>query len=297
MNRHGFALLTALWTVAVLGLLVGVSLRLASVGAAVSRNRVALTRGGWAREACLEILLSTPLTEPSAGPPARPSASPPDHPSARHDLGRGTWCRVELEDAGARLDLNLAQPAALRTLLGNDSLADALLDWRDPDDIPRPLGAESAWYRGENRRPPRNAPFAAVNELRYVRGFTDSTVQSLAPFLTTRGAERLNLNAASGRLLATLPGFGFEAVQAVERGRLAGKPVSGADHLAGLLSPPAREALLAHHTELGRRAGYQTESYTAVVEGGVRGAAPVARAVVLLALNGNRLAVTRREVE
>lgn len=292
MNRGGFALLTALWTVAVLGLLVGVSLRLASVGAAVSRNRVALTRGGWAREACIEILLSGDY--PSTLPPVHPSTRPPVHPT---DLGRGTWCRVELEDAGARLDLNLAQPAALRTLVGNDSLADALLDWRDPDDIPRPLGAESAWYHGEGRRLPRNAPFAAVNELRYVRGFTDSTLQSLAPFLTTRGAERLNLNAAPARLLATLPGFGFEAVQAVERGRLAGNPVSGTDHLAGLLSPPAREGLLAHYAELGRRASYHTESYTAKVEGGVRGAAPVARAVVLLAPNGNRLAVTRREVE
>ena len=41
----------------------------------------------------------------------------------------------------------------------------AVLDWRDPDNVPRPHGAEEAWYVGQGRAPPRNGPFADVREL------------------------------------------------------------------------------------------------------------------------------------
>jgi general secretion pathway protein K len=294
MNRRGFVLLTVLWTVAVLGVLVGISLRLAGTGAASSRNRIMLTRAAWAREACIEILLAVPGTDRlTALPPYRPTAVPPDST----DLGRGTWCRTELEDAGSRLDLNQASPDALRILISSDSLTDALLDWRDTDDLPRPLGAEADWYRSKHRRLPRNGPLAHVTELRHVRGFDDSVVARLGLLLNTRGTERLNLNVASPQLLATLPGFGPEVLSVVARLRQTGEPIAGLDHLGALLSPQAHEALLARYRELGLLTGTQPTSYTAVVEGGVRGSTVVAKATLMLVPNGTRLAVIRREVE
>jgi type II secretory pathway component PulK len=286
MNRHGFVLLTVLWTVAVLGVLVGMSLRLAGTGAASSRNRIILTRAAWAREACIEILLATPGTD-------RLTALPP----ASLDLGRGTWCRAKLEDAGGRLNLNHASSDALRILISSDSLTDALLDWRDADDLARPLGAEAEWYRGEHRRLPRNGPLADVNELRYVRGFEDSLIAKLGLLLTTRGTERLNINVALPELLATLPGFGPEVLSVIARLRQTGQPIAGLDHLSALLSPPAQAALLARYRELVTLTGTQTTSYTAVVEGGVRGSALVAKATLMLVPSATRLAVTRREVE
>src|SRR5256885_2327747 len=69
-----------------------------------------------------------------------------------------------------------------------DSLIDALLDWRDPDTVPRRFGDESSGNR--------NAPLADVWELRAVRGFTDPLVGRLARFLTTRGTGAINVNAA-----------------------------------------------------------------------------------------------------
>lgn len=283
MSRRGFALITALWAVAVLGLLVGVSLRLAGVGAATTRNRVALTRGSWAREACLEILLSRYRAEPAI------------RLVDTVELGRGTWCRAELEDSGARLDLNGASAEALRILTGNDSLTGALLDWRDADDIPRPLGAEVDWYLNEGRRPPRNGPLRDVSELRYVRGFDDSTAARLAGLLSTVGTKRLNLNSAPPSLLAALPGLGPEVIDVIARRRSAGHRVGGIDQLGALLSPAGRESLLAHYEELAGLVVTEPERYTAVLEGGVRGSASVARAVLTLVPNGTRLAVTRRE--
>lgn len=285
MNRRGFALLAVLWVVAILGIVVGSSMRLARVGAGASTNRVTLTRAGWAREACLEILLARYAAEASV------------RLLDTVDLGRGTWCRAELEDAGSRLDLNHAVPEALRTVIGSDSLADALLDWRDADDDSRPHGAEAEWYLSVGRRPPRNGPLADVAELRLIRGFGDTVVGALTPLLTTRGTARLNLNSAPAPLLATLPGVGPEAIDVVSGRRLTGQRIQGIDQLAGLLSPPAREALLARYQELGPLAVVEPAGFTAVLEGGVEGAAPVARAVLMLVPAGSRLAVVRQEVE
>jgi hypothetical protein len=278
-------LLATLWLVALLGVLVGVSLRLAEIGAATSRNRVTLTRAGWAREACGEILLSRYALDRST------------RLVDTVDLGRGTWCQAELEDAGARLDLNRARPDALRILFANDTLADALLDWRDADDVPRRFGAEADWYRAAQRRLPRNGPLGDVTELRWIRGFEDSAIAGLAPVLTTRGKGRISLASAPTRLLATLPGFGADALEMVSRRRLTGEPVKSIDHLAGLLSPPAREMLMAQYQALGDLVASEPEAFIAVIEGGIRGAPPVARATLMLTPHVGGLAVTRREVE
>jgi len=201
VNGRGFALLAVLWTLTAVTVLTAAALAGARLGSSTTRNRVLLTRAAWAREACSEIL----------------QARYAQDPSVRHldsvDLGRGTWCSATLEDPSTNLNLNLADRPALVTVLqavehrsvAVDSLADALLDWRDPDTVPRPLGDESS----ENR----NGPFADVWELRYVRGFTDSLVARLTPFMTTRGTGVINVNAAPEAVLAALPGMTEETVR------------------------------------------------------------------------------------
>jgi hypothetical protein len=54
-----------------------------------------------------------------------------------------------------------------------DDLADAILDWLDPDDTPRDNGAENTYYQGLN--PPyscKNGPLDSLEELLLVRGVT-----------------------------------------------------------------------------------------------------------------------------
>jgi type II secretory pathway component PulK len=284
MSRRGFALLAVLWTLTAVTVLTGATIAVARLGSATTRNRVVLARAAWAREACTEILQARYAQEPSV----------------RHldsvDLGRGMWCSATLDDPATRLNLNLADRRALVTVLravvprsaAVDSLADALLDWRDADAVPRPLGDESSGNR--------NGPFADVWELCYVRGFTDSVVSKLAPFLTTRGTGAINVNAAPQEVLAALPGITEETVRIVMMHR-GSALLSNADVLAGLLSPSARRALLASYPEFVRAAVFAPPQLVGVVTGGVRGTPLVARVTLTMVPVAGRLAVIRRESE
>src|SRR4051794_11998873 len=98
MSRRGFALITVLWVLVAISAAVFAALDVARVGAETSRNRILLTRAGWAREACLEVLLAREANNPSA---AR---------SDTLELGSGTWCLWEIQDPSARLDVNDAGP-------------------------------------------------------------------------------------------------------------------------------------------------------------------------------------------
>jgi len=284
-TTEGFALLAVLWTITAVTVLTGTAITVARLGSATTRNRVLLARAGWAREACTEILQArwaSPL-----GPTARLDSV---------DLGRGSWCAATLEDPSAKLNLNLADRSALVTVLqavvhrsaAADSLVDALLDWRDPDAVPRPLGDESSGNR--------NGPFADVWELRYVRGFTDPLVARLAPFLTTRGTGAINVNAAPQEVLAALPGITEETVRIVMM-HGGSAPLPNADALAGLLSPSARAMLLASYPEFVRAAVFGPPQLVGVVTGGVRGTSLIARVTLTLVPVAGRLAVIRRESE
>ena len=92
--------------------------------------------------------------------------------------------RHGLEDESSRLNLNVLlildkQVAGSgRTLLMGlpgmtEDVADAILDWLDPDDEPRELGCEVEYYSGLS--PPyaaKNGPVDTVEELLLVRGVT-----------------------------------------------------------------------------------------------------------------------------
>jgi type II secretory pathway component PulK len=128
---------------------------------------------------------------------------------------------VELRPLGERLDANRADGPSLRRLFvaagespaASDSVADAILDWRDADDEPRPAGAEGGDYPDSPR--PRNAPFANVRELQRVRG------------LSRRGAHTLLavdegpvcLAHATRVVLASLPGATPALVERIVQAR------------------------------------------------------------------------------
>ncbi len=285
MSRRGFALLTVLWLLAALGAVAGAALAMARLGADATRNRLLLIRGAWAREACAEILL------------ARYAERGVLTSLDTTDLGRGTWCRVTVEDAASKLDLNRAPREMLIAVLGSDSLTDALLDWRDPDDIPRQRGAEAEWYRSHGRRLPRNGPLAAIDELPLVRGFDSARVASLRVLLTVRGAEQIDVNAAPPAVLAALPGYGTEAVSLILARRAAGRPVRSSDELVSLLSASARQTLLSRYRDYRYQAGYTPPRVVLRVEGGVRGTVPVSAARLTVVPLPDRLAVIRREAE
>src|SRR5437773_365412 len=126
--------------------------------------------------------------------------------SGRQPLGAGT-VEVMIEDEARRLALGVPELAdrlpRLLAVLGLDAaLADALADWTDADDTPRPLGAERAYYLGLTPPyAPRNAPLGSVGELALVRGFTRPVVERLRPYVTVAREARVNPNTASREVL------------------------------------------------------------------------------------------------
>src|SRR5207253_5618250 len=81
-------------------------------------------------------------------------------------------------------------------------LADAIEDWTDTDDDPRPHGAERDWYRA--RTPPcipRNGPFTSPAELALVRGIDAAVLARLLPYVTVAGEHAVNPNTASREVL------------------------------------------------------------------------------------------------
>ncbi len=123
---------------------------------------------------------------------------------------------VAIRTSTGLLDLNSATPRLLSALLdvsGADTdskaaLVDAILDWRDTDDLTRLHGAEEDDYPSrQSGWTIRNGPFLAVDELRYVLGMTNQYFQHIAPLVTVySGHPGVNLEFAPAELVRALTG-------------------------------------------------------------------------------------------
>jgi general secretion pathway protein K len=174
-------------------------------------------------------------------------------------LGNDVDYRVQLRDAGARLNLNAAGEDELRQLFvalhidarRADRLAEAIADWRDGDQLRRANGAERNDYVRDGRAVlPDDGPFASVAMLRFVIGMTDSLYRLVLPYVSTLGSGRVNLNAAPRPVLIGLPGMTEETVAALLRYRQQGRRVADLNRFADELSPSARLRLRAAMQQL-----------------------------------------------
>jgi general secretion pathway protein K len=96
------------------------------------------------------------------------------------------------------------------------SLLDAILDWRDPDELVRPQGAERDQYEAAGYDYlPANAPFQSVDELRLVIGMTPDLMRRLQPLLTVYSLQSgINSRQAPRAVLLALPNVQAEDVEA-----------------------------------------------------------------------------------
>lgn len=96
-----------------------------------------------------------------------------------------------------------------RLKLPATDLCDAVADWIDDNDIPKPGGAESQWYLG--RKPSlniKNGRFDSFEELALVKGFSGDVMQKIRPYVTIYAenslAAAININTASKEILSSL---------------------------------------------------------------------------------------------
>ncbi len=137
---------------------------------------------------------------------------------------------VTVEDESARLSLNQIVGAngtfidendptgsyygtALRLFrrlkLPANDLCDAVADWIDDNDIPKPGGAENQWYLARKPSfPAKNARLGSFEELALVKGFTADIMEKIRPFVTVYAensvAAPININTAPKDLLTAL---------------------------------------------------------------------------------------------
>ncbi len=186
------------------------------------------------------------------------------------ELGTGSfaWKMTDLE---RKFNINTAPEPILEqalTLMGVDAgqmtpIINCILDWIDPDDVPRVQGAESDYYQGED--PPYNAkngPIDDMCELLFVKGITPDLYwgsaaatnhqaasfqqrntffgpQAAAPafssglvhLFTPLSSGRININTASADVLQLVPGVNAIVAEAIVAAR------AGEDDGSGLTGP------------------------------------------------------------
>jgi general secretion pathway protein K len=137
-----------------------------------------------------------------------------------------TFAGAELEivvlNEASLIDLNQAPRELLIGLLAaaevpeeeQDAIADAILDWRDEDDLHLAAGAEDPDYAAAGLSyGAKDAPFESVEELRDVIGMSRDLYRALAPVLTVAGTGRVDEALAPPMVVAALRGMTVEEAE------------------------------------------------------------------------------------
>lgn len=302
-GTRGFALIVTLWMMVGTSAVVLSSAGVARDALGTSRNRSNATRANWIAAGCLERVRHALYEKlwPDGATPELTSRvwAELDNYLMPHALGGG--CYVSLTPAGLGANINSLGAPALRRLLLEmrvdearvDSLVDALMDWRDGDDSPRPYGAERDWYENRGSPMPRNGPIADVAELQFIRGFGELSA-TLRRALAVDD-ERVLWPRASRAVLITLPGITEEVLNALESHRRT--QITQLERLGDFpeVSHEARDSLM-------RNAALLRQCTTAVPEAwtiratAAAGMPAVSVESVISVILGNRQLITVRRV-
>jgi general secretion pathway protein K len=170
----------------------------------------------------------------------------------------------------------------LLSLLGhNPEWSDALLDWLDPDDQKRPLGAEGDYYRSQEKPYPcKNGPLDSLEEILLVKGMDPSIFwgteerPGIRQYLTVHSDGRININTASVPVLMSLsPAVDQTMAQAVVDLRQE-KPFRRPDELRAL---SGWEAV---YPQISSEISVQSNYFSAEVQGSYREARAVVQTVI-----------------
>ena len=136
----------------------------------------------------------------------------------------GAKVLIRIADESARIDINTASGPLMKGLflsagLADEeaaTLADAIMDWRDPDDLRHPHGAEKEDYAAAGLGyGPANARFETLDELQQVLGMSEAIYRAVEPALTVHsGQTGVNSQIASRQVLLSAPGATPEMVDA-----------------------------------------------------------------------------------
>ncbi|GIX34531.1 MAG: type II secretion system protein K [Lysobacteraceae bacterium] len=209
-RQRGMAFLLVMWLLALLAVLLGGFATLARSERLLARHLYDGTRAGLAAEAGLHrAVFAMSIGDPTLRwvPDGRPYVFGFDDAEVE----------IRITDESGKIDLNSADVGLLSRffqgfgldLMTADALAAAIGDWRDPDDLVSPNGAEIMEYEAAGRDyGPRNAPFELIDEVQQVLGMDYELYRRVAPFLTLYSGMGLpNAAFAPAEVLRAMPGM------------------------------------------------------------------------------------------
>lgn len=135
---------------------------------------------------------------------------------------RDAELRVTIIGESGKIDINAAPPPLLIGLFVSvgvereaaTALVDAMLDWRDTDELRRPQGAEKAEYVAAGlSHVPGNVDFTAIDELQQVLGMNEDLFRRIESLITVHSYQPgIDLATAPRGVLMALPNVTPEQV-------------------------------------------------------------------------------------
>ena len=123
--------------------------------------------------------------------------------------------RIRLLSETGKVDINNADQTLLQALMAyaptetelQTRLVNAILDWRDADDLVRIEGAEKKEYKAAGLSyQPRNKPFQSIEELQLVLGMDEQVFKWLESLVTVYSEQpKVDLTQAAKEVLQVLP--------------------------------------------------------------------------------------------
>lgn len=298
-HRRGSALLTVLGAVLTATMIAMLTQRTVLTSLRASRNRVAADQGRWNAEDCLSRVRAA-WHDAVMRDSAQAAWSRFDSVVAASPLVRVfDRCSARLRATGSRIDVNAVDDSVLRALfevlgastIRAESLAAAVLDWTDADDMPRTAGAERDWYVARGLPEPSNSPIHSKGELQLIRGLEDSTFWSDALDVLPG---RISLKNAPSEVLRSLPGSSEQFAKMILRQRDAGSLSTDLSLIAEALYPADRAHLWAGMDGLTGMTAIEPDSWVVESRGWASGDGVIVTLEVLLARSGVGTRVIRR---
>jgi general secretion pathway protein K len=229
-RQQGVALILVIWVIALMGVLLGSFALIARTENFEARHLFDGTTARYAAQAGIERavyeLRNPDLTQRWVG----------DGRAYDFEFD-GAQVQVELTDESGLIDINTADDTLLQGLFVSAGVApdqavvlsDAIQDWRDPDDMPLPQGAELNEYKAAGLPyAPRNAPFQTVGEVQQALGMNYDLFEKIEPAITIYGGGvQPNPAYAPLEVLLALPGMTPDLAQqliAARQQSLPGQP-------------------------------------------------------------------------
>ncbi len=215
-NQRGIALVIVLWLCVLLTVVGGAFAFSMRNEALAARNAVALAQSRAMADGAVERTAFELMR------PRTPESWKPDGVEHRWQDG-DIAIVVSARDESAKIDLNGAPEPLLKGVFVNlagmndteaTGIVEAIVDWRDPDELRRPNGAEAPEYRAANSNyAPSNRPFETVGELSRVIGVTPALYARVAGVFTVHSRQPgVNALTAERDTLLSLPGATTEMV-------------------------------------------------------------------------------------